>query len=103
MTCKPVKNGMLCCSDNPGGSGYLQKFEDAEARHKRGERQAYCPACEKWVWPDQCSHKGQKYLTMKALQNAVAQVKREVARLYPSQEAQYHKEVRNALKGRIEG
>lgn len=72
MTCRTFKLadgtvGVIC------HTSYSQRLEDAEARHKRGERQAYCPACQKWVWPDRCSHKGDKYYTMRALREAVKQ------------------------------
>lgn len=72
MTCLTFKltdgtEGIIC------HTSYSQAFEDAEERRKRGERQKYCPACQKWVWHDQCSHKGKKYLTMAALRKAVKQ------------------------------
>lgn len=31
---------------------YLAYHEDAEKRHKRGQKQRLCSTCERWRWPD---------------------------------------------------
>ena len=30
--------------------GYIQYHAEAEARHKRGEKQFCCPVCGLWLW-----------------------------------------------------
>jgi len=37
--------GILCV-----GIGYLGRFEDAQKRLRRGERQARCSSCGCWLW-----------------------------------------------------
>lgn len=32
--------------------GYIQFFEDADRRAKRGEEQQQCPECKRWIWPE---------------------------------------------------
>lgn len=36
-----------------GYQSYLQAFEDAEARLKRGEEQVRCAVCGYYYWPDE--------------------------------------------------
>lgn len=40
---------------------YMQAVSDGEMRHKRGERQLYCAACHKWVWPDELLEEHRRY------------------------------------------
>ena len=46
-------NGFCVCV-----TSYSAWMEDADRRHRRGERQLYCGACGKWRWPDECGHEG---------------------------------------------
>lgn len=36
-----------------GTNSYTRAIDDANARHKRGERQVYCGIHSLWHWPDQ--------------------------------------------------
>jgi hypothetical protein len=77
-------------------SSYLAWHADAEQRYRRGERQLYCDKDHgdgrgSWRWPDECAHEGR--LTGRQFLAMVTRAKREVARKYPSQEAQYRKRV----------
>lgn len=31
---------------------YIASHEEAELRHKRGEKQVFCTTCERFKWPD---------------------------------------------------
>lgn len=74
---------------------YVEEAIQAEQRIKRGERQLYCSECGGlWRWPEECKHEGR--LTEKEFATMARRIKRQVAKDYPSQEAQYIKAVREA-------
>ena len=56
------------------------KLDDAQRRHRLGDRQEYCGACVipgvrgGWVWPSECSHEGR--WTKKEFEAAVRNVNR---------------------------
>ena len=39
-----------------GGENYVADMLDAEERIRRGERQRWCPTCERWRWREECEH-----------------------------------------------
>ena len=42
-----------CPQHKPINPNYLAVMEDAERRRKRGERQARCAKCRRWLWADE--------------------------------------------------
>ena len=32
--------------------GYYGWYEDAEARHTKGQKQRLCPECQLWIWEE---------------------------------------------------
>lgn len=51
MPCIPIKPYFICHS-----LGYIEAAIKAEKRHKRGERQYWCPTCNRWRWYEECNH-----------------------------------------------
>lgn len=35
---------------------YVEEALEAARRYGKGERQLWCPACERWRWPEECTH-----------------------------------------------
>lgn len=50
--CIPLADGGFICH-----TSYSVAIEEAERRHRRGERQLFCWDCYLWRWPDECDHK----------------------------------------------
>jgi hypothetical protein len=57
MPCQRIKDGFICITS------YGAFLDECRERIKRGEKQLFCPRCEKWVWPEECGHG--EYLDMK--------------------------------------
>lgn len=45
--------------------GFLAWFEDAEKRHRKGQKQIQCPDCKLWIWPDMFGKKPKKLKSLK--------------------------------------
>lgn len=39
-----------CAHRDPPALGYMAWIDDAQERHKRGERQKQCPVCGLFIW-----------------------------------------------------
>ena len=64
---------------------YMQFVADGAERHRRGERQLYCQACCKWVWPSNVAEDHAKHvITAKQFER----LKTQAAKLARRMEAQ---------------
>jgi len=52
MACTPIRDGFVCEIE------YVTRHNEAQRRLRRGERQVFCPTCERWRWPEECCHPG---------------------------------------------
>ena len=55
MGCYPIRNGIVCISDDykpgdPEPDGYIARIDWATVQHKAGIRQLYCWDCGKMYW-----------------------------------------------------
>jgi hypothetical protein len=75
---------------------YVEEAIEAERRIRRGERQLHCDTCNRWVWPEECSHADRQ--TAKEYEALASAIGRHVRKHYPSVEQRLSKEFRDAVK-----
>jgi hypothetical protein len=46
--------------DVDGKPGYVQWHSDSEKRHRKGQRQVFCPTCCRYLWPHEFRAPGEK-------------------------------------------